>query len=371
MEKLILIDGNSLMNRAFYATPVFTTKNGLPTNAVFGFIKLMLKIISDKNPSYFAVAFDLRAPTFRHKIYDEYKAGRKPMPEELARQVPVLKEVLKIMQIKVLELEGYEADDLLGTVAKKFDVQTFIYTGDRDSYQLVDKTTTVCFTKRGVSDLLELNDKNFKDETSLIPSQIIDLKALMGDKSDNIPGVAGIGEKSAYALLESYFDIDGVYAHIDEIQGALRTKLEKGKDSAYFSKRLATIDINVPIDLTLGECLLHFPFSFALYQKFAELEFKSLLGLKIFSEDTIVAKEATESKEKEWIEPNEVYPASLEEVFTLLDSNKGGTIACDISENEVRLAFSSRPWLIISFIFSINERFSISGLNSLAFLYPL
>ena len=210
MEKFVLIDGNSLLNRAFYATPVFTTKSGLPTNGVFGFVKLLLKIISDKKPSYFAVAFDLHAPTFRHKLYDNYKAGRKPMPQELVVQVPILKEVLTIMGIKICEIEGYEADDVLGTLAKKFNVQTYVYTGDRDAYQLVDKTTNVCFTRKGVSDILELSVNNFKDEVGLEPNQIIDLKALMGDKSDNIPGVAGIGDKSAHALLEAYYDLDGV-----------------------------------------------------------------------------------------------------------------------------------------------------------------
>ena len=142
METLILIDGNSLLNRAYYATPVFTTKDGLPTNGVFGFVKLMLKIIADKKPTYFAVAFDLHAPTFRHKMYTDYKAGRKPMPDDLARQIPVLKDVLRRMNIKICELEGYEADDVLGTIAKKFNTQTYIYTGDRDSYQLVDDTTS-------------------------------------------------------------------------------------------------------------------------------------------------------------------------------------------------------------------------------------
>ena len=161
MEKLVLIDGNSLLNRAFYATPPFTTKDGLPTNAVFGFVKLLLKIISDKKPTHLAVAFDVHAPTFRHKRYAEYKAGRKPMPEDLAVQFPLMKDLLKAMKIKICELEGYEADDVIGTLAKRFSLPTFIYTGDRDAYQLVDESTSVCFTKKGVSDLLELNQRKF------------------------------------------------------------------------------------------------------------------------------------------------------------------------------------------------------------------
>ncbi|MBQ9730417.1 MAG: DNA polymerase I, partial [Clostridia bacterium] len=239
MEKLVLIDGNSLLNRAFYATPLFTTKDGLPTNAVFGFIKLMLKIVADKKPTHFAVAFDVHAPTFRHQLYGEYKAGRKPMPQELAVQIPILKEVLSLMQICVVEKAGYEADDLIGTLAKRFDLTTFIYTGDRDAYQLVDETTHVCFTRKGVSDILELTAENFKDEIGLTPAQIIDLKALMGDKSDNIPGVPGIGEKTAHTLLEKYGNVEELYRSLEEISGATYQKLSQNKEQAFFSRKLA------------------------------------------------------------------------------------------------------------------------------------
>ena len=282
MEKFVLIDGNSLLNRAFYATPAFTTKDGVPTNGVFGFVKLLLKIISDKNPSYLAVAFDLKAPTFRHQKYDAYKAGRKPMPDDLAAQFPILKEVLSLMGIRICELAGYEADDIIGTLSRKFDVHSYIYTGDRDAYQLVNKNTTVCYTKKGVSELLELTEANFKEIIGLDPLQIIEEKALMGDKSDNIPGVAGIGEKSAMTLLEKYHNIDGIYAHIDDISGALNKKLTEGKESAYFSKELATILLNTPIEVSLTDCTLKMPFSYRVKEKFTELEFKSLLGKNIF-----------------------------------------------------------------------------------------
>ncbi len=286
MEKLILIDGNSLLNRAFYATPVFTTKDGTPTNGVFGFIKLLLKIISDKKPTHAVVAFDVHAPTFRHKEYSEYKAGRKPMPQELAVQMPILKDVLRAMGVCICEQAGYEADDIIGTLAKRFSLQTLVYTGDRDAYQLVDESTTVCYTKRGVSDLLELTSENFQDEIGLTPSQIIDLKALMGDKSDNIPGVAGVGEKSAYGLLKDYNDLDGVYAHIDAIKGALQQKLIANKETAFFSKFLATILTTAPIDLRLEDCILRKPFPHALKERFVELEFKSLLSMPIFADET-------------------------------------------------------------------------------------
>lgn len=333
MEKLVLIDGNSLLNRAYYATPLFTTKSGTPTNGIFGFIKLLLKIISDKKPSYMAVAFDLRAPTFRHKMYDGYKAGRKPMPEDLAVQMPMLKELLRLMRINIVEQEGYEADDVIGTLAKRFPVQTYIYTGDRDSYQLVDKTTAVCYTKRGVTDLLELTEENFVAEIGLTPSQIIDLKALMGDKSDNIPGVAGVGEKSATALLTEYFDLDGVYEHLSEIKGALNKKLLENKEAAYFSKQLATIDTNAPIETTLEDCVLKMPFSRSVREKFAEFEFKSLQTLSIFDENesaspsvAALVEPAVETKDVE----------SVEEAISIFNHSKAEMAACYFSDKEFR-----------------------------------
>ena len=338
MEKLVLIDGNSLLNRAFYATPVFTTKDGRPTNGVFGFVKLLLKIISDKHPTHLAVAFDLRAPTFRHEKYTDYKAGRKPMPDDLAAQVPVLKEVLKLMDIRVCELAGYEADDLIGTMSKKFDLPTYIYTGDRDSYQLVDKSTTVCYTRKGVSDILELTHENFKDEVDLTPSQIIDLKALMGDKSDNIPGIPGVGEKSARNLLDQYNDLDGIYAHIQEIRGAMHQKLVDGKESAYFSKWLATIDVNAPLTIELGECIVKPTFPRAVRDKFAELEFKSLLTKNIFDDsDKSKAEEFAVDKDQRIQKINEVFPEMIAEAIDWINASPTNLISCILTDNGVRL----------------------------------
>ena len=338
MEKLVLIDGNSLMNRAFYATPVFTTKDGLPTNGVFGFVKLLLKIISDKKPTHIAVAFDLHAPTFRHKMYADYKAGRKPMPDDLAKQMPLIKEVLRLMNIRICELAGHEADDLIGTISKKFALQTFIYTGDRDAYQLVDDSTSVCFTRKGVSDILELTGANFKDEIGLTPSQIIHLKALMGDKSDNIPGVAGVGEKSALTLLEKYTDIDGIYAHLDEITGALNKKLTDGKENAYFSKELATIDVHAPYEIELAECVLRMPFSVAVKEKFVELEFKSLLTKDIFADSEGAATdENTEKSVLTTIEVTEILPNSIQEGIALLSAVKSPLIAAYFDDKELRV----------------------------------
>ena len=340
MEKLDLIDGNSLMNRAFYATPVFTTKDGLPTNGVFGFVKLLLKIISDKKPTHVAVAFDLHAPTFRHKLYADYKAGRKPMPDDLAKQMPIIKEVLRLMNIRICELAGHEADDLIGTISKKFALQTYIYTGDRDAYQLVDDSTSVCFTRKGVSDILELTCANFKDEIGLTPSQIIDLKALMGDKSDNIPGVVGVGEKSALNLLEKYTDVDGIYAHIKEITGALNKKLTDGKENAYFSKQLATIDVHAPYDIELAECVLRMPFSTAVKEKFAELEFKSLLSKDIFAETEAEDEaEAGNVSALKTLEINEILAGSIQEGISLISATKSPVIAAYFDDKELRVYF--------------------------------
>ncbi len=351
MQKMVLIDGNSLLNRAFYATPVFTTKDGLPTNGIFGFVKLLLKIISDKSPDYVAVAFDLRAPTFRHQIYTEYKAGRKSMPDELAVQVPVLKELLKTMGIKIFEQEGYEADDIIGTLAKTLPAHAYIYTGDRDAYQLVDETTNVCYTRKGVSDLLELTAENFQDEIGITPAQVIDLKALMGDKSDNIPGVVGVGEKSAMTLITKYGSLDGVYEHLDEITGALHKKLEENKEIAYFSKRLATIVVDAPIQADLSDCVLKMPFRAVVKEKFAELEFKSLLVKNIFESEERVAEVAPSVEKESDLQVTEVL-ATLEDGLAILKDRRL-TIAC--------------AWDDAAFQFTVLE----SGNSLQEYVYPL
>ncbi len=286
MEKLVLIDGNSLFNRAFYATPVFTTRSGVPTNAVFGFTKLLFKIMEDVKPEYLIVAFDMKAPTFRHEMYGGYKATRKPMPEDLAVQVEPLKNLLKSMKVAIYQQAGIEADDILGTLSAKFNVHSYIYTGDRDSYQLVDEKTDVYFTKRGVSDLTRLNLENFAAETGLKePTRVIDLKALMGDKSDNIPGIPGIGEKTAYDLLSRYGSLDGIYEHLDELKGATRVKFENNKDIAYLSYKLATINRNCNIDIKLEDCATPYVYGSEVKKIFGDLEFKSFLGLNIFGDE--------------------------------------------------------------------------------------
>lgn len=300
MDKLVLIDGNSLLNRAYYATPIFTTRSGMPTNAVFGFTKLLFKILEDEKPEYIIVAFDLKAPTFRHEMYSDYKANRKGMPDDLAAQVEPLKSLLSAMKIAVCAKEGLEADDIIGTLSKKFDVHSYIYTGDRDSFQLVDEKTDVCFTVKGVSELQKLNIENFKEQTSIMPSQVIDLKALMGDKSDNIPGVPGIGEKTALDLLEKYETLDGVYENVGYLKGAVREKLFNNQELAYLSYKLATIDRNCDIEVDLKDCVAPVKYGADVKKLFKEFEFNSFLGLDIFTEEA--KSEQDERKYPEKIE---------------------------------------------------------------------
>ena len=286
MLKLVLIDGNSLLNRAFYATKLLTTKSGTPTNAVFGFIKLLLKLNGDIKPDRLVVAFDLKAPTFRHKMYDQYKATRKPMPDDLAAQMTILKSLLRSMNIAICEKEGFEADDIVGTLSRCYaDTHSIIITGDRDSYQLVDEKTDVYITKTGVSELNKLTAGNFKEQLGYEPRQVIDIKALMGDSSDNIPGVAGIGEKTALSLIAAYDNLDNLYAHLGELRDSVRVKLEQGKDSAYLSQTLARIDRTVELGLDLDACTVRMPFSEEVRTQFLQLEFTSLLKMDIFEKN--------------------------------------------------------------------------------------
>ena len=294
MEKLVLIDGNSLINRAFYAMPALSTKNGTPTNAVYGFMNMFFKMLGEIKPKYVAVAFDLKAPTFRHKIFAEYKGTRKPMPEDLRPQMPLLKELLTIMGVTVLEKEGSEADDIIGTVAKHTDILTYIFTGDKDALQLVDEQTEVHFTKRGITDVEIYTHDNFTEKTSLIPSQIIELKALMGDSSDNIPGIAGVGEKTALNLLQSYKNIDGVFANANELKGKLQEKVINGKASAYLSKTLATIDCDCGVDTDVSHMTVALPFSQEVRKKFIECEFKSLYKKDEWFENTALSTDTVQ-----------------------------------------------------------------------------
>lgn len=244
------------MYRAHYALAEMTTRAGAPTGALHGFCAMLLKLL-DREPDYFIVAFDTHAPTFRHEKYEGYKAGRKPMPDELRTQIPQIKEILSLMGIKICELSGYEADDILGTVAKMCEregIESLLVTGDRDSFQLISDTTNVILTKRGITDILQYDRKALFDQYGLQPSKMRDLKALMGDASDNIPGVTGVGEKTALKLLSDYSSLEGVYLNIDKIGGKLHDRLVEHKDDAFLSYWLGTIDTSVPLDLSIEDC---------------------------------------------------------------------------------------------------------------------
>lgn len=255
-EKLIVIDGNSIANRAFYGIRLLTNKEGLYTNAIYGFLNILFKYLDSENPDYLCVAFDMRAPTFRHTQFEGYKAQRKGMPEELAVQMPVLKELLEAMNVPILGIEGYEADDIIGTIAKQCeqsDIDCIIATGDRDTLQLTSDIVKVYFTstKNGAPLTEVYDDKAVRERYGVNPVQLIDVKGLMGDPSDNIPGVAGIGEKTALSLIQEYGSLESVFENINKIKGAVKTKLEAGHEAAVMSKCLAAIDIKVPIERQL------------------------------------------------------------------------------------------------------------------------
>lgn len=259
MDKLVLIDGNSIINRAFYGimgNKMLMTEDGTYTNAVYGFLAILFKILEDIEPKYLAVAFDLKAPTKRHEMYDKYKANRKGMPDELAAQMPILKDVLRAMNICIIEKEGYEADDILGTLAKwgqKENLDVTVLTGDRDSFQLIDTNIKVRIprTKMGKTETEDYTIEKIKEEYGVEPLDLIEVKGLMGDTSDNIPGVPGVGEKTALNLIREYKNIDGVYENIDKQKGKLKERLEENKELAYLSRTLGTIDINAPIEKDL------------------------------------------------------------------------------------------------------------------------
>ena len=258
MKKLLLLDGNSMLFRAYYATLYthrMTTSNGIPTNAVYGFVMMLNKAIDIIEPDKILVAWDAGKPTFRHKQFEAYKGTRKPLDEELIVQFPIVREYLDAAGIKRYEQEGYEADDIIGSMAKCCkDVQTTILTSDRDLLQLIDSSTHVLLMKKGLSEMDLMDEQNLMDTYGITPSQVIDMKGLMGDTADNIPGVAGVGEKTALRLLNQYSTVENVYAHIDEVKGKLKEKLEKDKDNAFMSLELATIYTKMELPFELCDC---------------------------------------------------------------------------------------------------------------------
>lgn len=303
MERLLILDSNSLLNRAFYAIPPLTNSEGIHTNAVYGFTNMLFKMKEEIKPDYIVAAFDRKAPTFRHKEYEDYKAGRKKMPPELGEQFPLVKEVLNLLAVNIYEIDGFEADDIIGTLAQfaeRNGIEVFIVTGDRDALQLASDNIKVVITKKGVTETAVYNKDAFIEEFGVTPTQYIDVKGLMGDKSDNIPGVPGVGEKTAFKLISTYGSMEGVLSNIDEISGKkLKENLETYSEQAIFSKKLATIMTEVPIEFDLEDIKSQENYNREELKKlFFKLGMKSLLakipGDNLESEEEIVKIEINE-----------------------------------------------------------------------------
>ena len=283
-EKIVLIDGHSILNRAFYGVPDLTNSEGLHTNAVYGFLNIMFKILEEEKPDYLAVAFDLKAPTFRHKMYAEYKGTRKPMPQELHQQVPVIQDMLRAMEIPLLMLEGYEADDLLGTVSKRMEqegLEVCVVSGDRDLLQLATEHIMIRIpkTKRTGTEIENYHTADVLEKYQVTPLQIIDLKALMGDASDNIPGIPGVGEKTATKIIAAYGSIENAYGHVEEIKpNKAKESLREHYALAQLSKELATINIEAPLEFELEEASMGVLYTEEAFELCKRLEFKNMLS---------------------------------------------------------------------------------------------
>ncbi len=339
MNKLVLIDGNSLINRAFYATPPLSAKDGTPTNAVYAFVNMLVRIIGDIKPRYMLVAFDRKEPTFRHEMYADYKGTRKPMPEDLRPQIDLMKKVLDTMGISRYEQAGIEADDIIGSMAKRYKGDTIIITGDKDSFQLVDETTSVYFTRRGITETEIYSNENFKEKTGIEPIQIIDLKSMMGDSSDNIPGIVGVGEKTALSLVEKYGSLENLYSHIDELSGKLKEKVENSKDIAYLSKTLATINVKLDIPVKDEDMGYSFPFGAATKKLFIDLDFKNVLRREeLFLADDEISESVKKNKElPEIIEVDDVVSLPKFGEDKLLAVNLGDNLNVYDGEKEYKI----------------------------------
>ncbi len=340
---LLVVDGNSIVNRAFYGNKLLTTKDGRFTNAVYGFLTMLDKIKEESEPNAVAIAFDLKAPTFRHKTYDGYKANRKGMPDELAQQMPVLKDVLKTLGYTLVECEGFEADDILGTLAAECDKtgsKCVIATGDRDSLQLVSENVTVRLARtrmgKAESDLYDV--EKIREEYGVSPQQLIEIKALQGDTSDNIPGVAGIGQKGAGDLIRAFGTIDYIYDNIEtiDIKASMRNKLVNGRDSAFMSKMLGTISRDAPIDTELSHYAVKEYDPEEVVKKLADLEFFSLIkrwGLKA----DIKAVDRVEKKEA--VLPKLDTEPDTEKILEKLKADKKAYFIADIYKNDLNYLY--------------------------------
>ncbi len=359
--KLLIVDGNSIMNRAFYGVRPLVTRTGIHTNAVYGYLNILKKHLDSIKPDFAAVAFDLKAPTFRHKMFDEYKAGRHATPEELLSQVPLIKEATKLLGIKTVSVEGFEADDILGTLSNNFEGESFIVTGDRDSFQLVSDKTTVILSSNSGDEIY--TPEKIEEKYSLPPKKLIDVKALAGDSSDNIPGVLGIGEKTAIKLVLEGESIDGIYLKLDNstlnATESIKNKLSLGRESAYLSRKLAEIKLDVPSLPSFEELRIGTQDSNALRELFVKLEFTKLserFGLNLeekkpaeISDQISFDMSEEESKEITKVSPTEFVSAITSDtaVIDIIGDlfyycNEDKLISTDITEESITLLSSKK-----------------------------
>ncbi|MDU5109278.1 MAG: DNA polymerase I [Clostridium sp.] len=374
MERLLILDSNSLLNRAFYAIPELTTTDGIHTNAVYGFANMLFKMREELKPDYVVAAFDRKGPTFRHKEYKDYKAGRKKMPEELAEQFPLTKDLLNLLSITIYEMDGYEADDIIGSLAKyaeKNGIEVYIVTGDRDALQLASDNINVVITKKGVTETAVYNYKTFMEEFGVTPTQFIDVKGLMGDKSDNIPGVPGVGEKTAYKLIQTYGSIEEVLNNIDNISGKkLKENLENNRELAIFSKKLATIITEAPMEFDLDEIKSQDNYNYDELKKyFFKLQMKSMIDKLPNSEENEEIKEKEENFNLESINEIEAFSElhlNLEEIcyitYEVSNSEKYSEILLD------KLYISSKDktyYIDFNEISTSNNEEAINGLKKI------
>ena len=297
MEKFVIIDGNSLINRAYYGLPMLKSLSGKPCGAIYGFINMMLSVITSEKPKYLVCVFDAGKHTFRHNMFADYKGTRSSMPEDLHSQLIDLKELLHAMGILTLEQSEIEADDIIGSLTRKFNEEFILISGDKDLLQLVNEQTTVWLTQKGISNVLKVTPEALKTEFNLKPYQVIELKAIMGDSSDNIPGVAGIGKVGASKLIDEFDNLDNVYLNLDKLAKGTQTKLIENKEMAYLSKQLATIKLDVELDCKLNDCEYSLPFNKKTYLMMQDMDFKSIIKRKELFGDEFKLEKTVESAE--------------------------------------------------------------------------
>ncbi len=328
-----MLDGNSILNRAYFALPALNDKDGRNVNAVYGFINVLIKASQDYKPDKLIVAFDKGGQNFRKEIYSAYKANRAGMPDDLFQQLPILHELLALMNVSVVEKAGVEADDIIGTVTAAFKGDSFVVSGDRDMFQLVADNITVLFTKRGVTEVETITPETLKNNYNLTPRQVIDYKALRGDTSDNIPGVRGVGEKTAMQLLAKYPDIETLYQHVDEEKEALREKLVNGKDMAFVSKKLATIITDADVNFNLDNCGLY-ELNASVREFMEKLQFRSIIARLNFGDDI------QSSRTVEIVRENVTSLSQLNRIIELL--SKSDYFAFYMTEEDIILSNSGQ-----------------------------